>query len=299
MTEDALLARAESVLRGEMGEIAEAGGVIDYRGILTRICCVMPDCPIRQKTALMPVLDAINETTCKQGYLLSSVVVGRSGIPDAGFFEKLELGKWQPRIAEVNADPYAVFRGELTLVYDQFAAPRKIAMFFDLESLASSHPDMRYWAIDAVSRLHSELTPQALILPPLAFCKDPTGIWGYDALARLKEAGLGLKIIRAPSDAMRGASAADMVLVGEWSSSIVKGYPLSAIARGIILTPRDVVCLFGDDSDYHAPVLQAKSAGFEVWGFGDGRRNDEKITKYRASLRFFDLCKPDTWDFSL
>ena len=299
---------------------AQIGRVCTYDSLLARP-------PISGMLAggrpeLYSVLDAINDETRHQDYLLSAVVIGDHGMPGTGFFRKLRCGQW-PRPSRKTAllsarkTDLSIFREELRRVFDEFLAPRNIAAFIDLENLTQVQ-DGVISAIDELRKnFRDENGRDGKVLPFGFFhaankTETSTGLWKEKKLRRIGN----LQRFPAHKDASAKTSAADTVLVGKWSAHVEEGFPIyrsadaaakSAIGEIVILTPRDIICLFADDTMYHAPVLHAIEAGFEVWGFGDGDKKKDKrenrLDKFRGTLknrgRFFDLRSSESWDFTM
>lgn len=244
-------------------------------------------------------LDLINDETSAGGYLLSAVVISDSGIPGPGFFRKLRGGTWSPVRAPRSAQSpdHAVFRAQLARVFSQFRAPRKVAIFIDLENL----PQVQKYVVDAVVALRKKHGTHNTYTVGF-YHPTPSSNWKRENLEKIR----GMKTRKAHKDAAYKTSAADTVLIGEWRTWVLDGHQSDFFSR-VILTPGDVVCLFSDDPIYHDSALKAMDEGFEVWGFGDGGREDvsEQLAQYRDTFNergcFFSLRAPEygeEWDFS-
>ena len=235
------------------------------------------------RTRLYDALDAINDETCKDGHLLSAVVIDEGGAPGTGFFRKLRDERWLPRKASrASSSPGRVaFRDELAEVFRKFSAPQKVAAFIDLENMTAVQDGV----IAAVAGLWENASRQKTSVYPMGFhhpgieTRTSVGQWKRGKLAQIK----GLKLRPAHEDAAFDNDAADTELIGEWRSWVLNCNQSEFFPR-VILTPGDIVCLFSDDSICQNVVLKAADAGFKVWGFVDDGITDAN-PQYRDTFR--------------
>ena len=292
------IAEAVEVIRPILRKAARDGLVYTYDQLLA-------EPPVKgliggDRNRLYEALDEINAETCVDGYLLSAVVIGEHGMPGTGFFRKLRRGDWSPRSASrsVARQPgHAVFRGELRRVFDKFRAPRRAAVFIDLENVSA----VQNQAVDAIDALRGKFSDVRVIGFYRPSEHSPSGVssWKEANLKRIRRMCHG----KAHKDVAFKTSAADSVLIGEWKTWVLEGHQSRFFPR-VILTPRDVVCLFSDDPIYHNSILEAMDLGFDVWGFGH-RTGEEgpELSQYRKTLnergRCYNLHIRKEWDFSV
>ena len=290
------ITEAAEVIMPILREAAQGGLVYTYDLLLAKP-------PVQNliggdRNRLYRALDAINAETCVDGYLLSAVVVGEHGMPGTGFFRKLRSGDWSPRSAPpaaVLSGP-AAFRNELRRVFDKFRAPKKAAVFIDLENVS----EVQGKVVDAVSALHGRFTVFTIgFYRPSKTSRSGVSSWSPENLKRIRRMRPG----KAHEEVAVKTSAADAVLIGEWKTWVLDGHQSKFFPR-VILTPRDVVCLFSDDPIYHNSVLEAMDLEFDVWGFGYriGQDESKELSQYRKSLRskrgrVYILHWPEEWDF--
>ena len=183
-----------------------------------------------------------------------------------------------------------IFRKELSAVYEEHDAKQKIAVFLDMENFTT--PKSRKNVLCVLKSMRDFGGECVSILSPFLFYKEggtSTANWGGSILDEIiSEFGESENF---SAHRETGDQAADMRLAGVWETRVLEGGMFLAGAAGkksrVVLTQRDIVLLFSDDTDYHNAVLLANQKEMRVWILGDHDAkkggSDTNINKFRSA----------------
>ena len=254
---------------------AERGRFIPYRELADFAAEKYPkEFPKNDRRRLVDYLDAINRDSCRDGYLLSIIVVNDDGMPDSGFFRKLKEGAWpmkrlSPPSVEHERDE-KIFRHEAARVFRAFRAPVGIHVFMDLENIpAQGERDNRESALDWLKDRGN-----------VKLCGHAFSLKGQH---KRKVVFLTKHKIQKHEVVNTGKDASDAALLVEFGRHAFR------------VPDRDYVCIMGTDAIYNQAVELALKAGVKILHFRKGKELPCEHWR-KGFYRVFDITDPEQWD---